>query len=129
METNLVYTDEQYDDFDKILNSGIYYLHSIAQDYNGLTIINFDSKDEYCLVLYELVTQYCSIFNKTLYLDMPLFKYLWFKHKHKTNFKKANPKNDSCYLDAYQTMGNICRNVKLPIELTYDIYTAYYKKG
>lgn len=129
METNLVYTDEQYDDFDKILNSGIYYLHSIAQDYNGLTIINFDSKDEYCLVLYELVTQYCSIFNKTLYLDMPLFKYLWFKHKHKTNFKKANPKNDGCYLDAYQTMGNICRNVKLPIELTHDIYTAYYKKG
>ena len=129
MENNLVYTDEQYDNFDKILNSGIYYLHSLAKDYNGLTIINFDSKDDNCLVLYELATQYCSIFNKTLYLDMSLFKYLWFKYKHKTNFKKANAKNDSCYLDAYQTMGNICRNVKLPIELIHDVYTAYYKKG
>ena len=60
---------------------------------------------------------------------MPLFKYLLFKHKYKTNFKKATTKNDSCYLDAYQTMGNICRNVKLPIELIHDVYTAYYKKG
>ena len=73
MESNLVYTDEQYDNFDKILNSGIYYLHSLAKDYDSLTIINFDSKDDNCLVLYELATQYCSIFNKTLYLDMSLF--------------------------------------------------------
>lgn len=129
MENNLVYTDEQYDNFDKILNSGIYYLHSLAKDYDSLTIINFDSKDDNCLVLYELATQYCSIFNKTLYLDMPLFKYLWFKYKHKTNFKRGKTKNDSCYLDAYQTMDNICRNVKLPIELIHDVYTAYYKKG
>ena len=60
---------------------------------------------------------------------MSLFKYLWFKYKHKTNFKKANGKNDSCYLDAYQTMGNICNNVNLPVELVHDVYTAYYKKG
>lgn len=129
MENNLVYTDEQYDNFDKILNSGIYYLHSIAQDYNSLTIINFDSKDDNCLVLYELATQYCSIFNKTLYLNMPLFKYLWFKYKHKTNFKRGNLKNHSWYLNASLTMGNICHNVNLPIELVHDVYTAYYKKG
>lgn len=129
METNLLYTDEQYDNFDKVLNSGIYYLHSIARDNDSLTIINFDTKNDNCLVLYELATQYCSIFNKTLYLEMPLFKYLWFKYKHKTNFKKANRKNDSWYLDADITMGNICRNVELPVELVHDIYTAYYKKG
>lgn len=129
MESNLVYTDEQYDNFDKILNSGIYYLHSLAKDYNSLTIINFDSKDDNCLVLYELVTQYCSIFNKTLYLNMPLFKYLWFKRKHKTNFKRGNLKNHSWYLDANLTMTNICNNVNLPVELIHDIYTAYYKKG
>lgn len=129
METNLVYTDEQYDDFDKILNSGIYYLHSIAQDYDSVTIINFDSKDDNCLVLYELATIYCSIFNKTLYLEMPLFKYLWFKYKHKTGFKKGNLKNHSWYLNASLTMTNICNNVNLPVELVHDIYTAYYKKG
>ena len=51
------------------------------------------------------------------------------KVKYKYRVENQKGKKFYGYLDAYQTMGNICRNVKLPIELTHDIYTAYYKKG
>lgn len=130
METNLPYTEEQYNDFDLILSSGIYYLQSISKGNDSLTILNFNTKSEYDLVLYELATLYCSITNKQLYLEMPLFKYLWFKYKHKTSFKRiVHIPDNTCCLDSVQTMCNICVNVNLPHTLIPDIYTAYYKKG
>ena len=86
--------EENYNDYDRFLNSSFVYLHSIVRD-NSVVLYHFNPESKYHLTTFEIASMYSNMMNKTLYSNTDLFTYIKFKRKYKNNFKIVLTNMDS----------------------------------
>ena len=121
--------EENYNDYDRFLNSSFVYLHSIVKD-NSVVLYHFNPESKYHLTTFEIASMYSNMMNKTLYLNTDLFTYIKFKRKYKNNFKwKPIMKNDKGKVIPLDFCHEVSYNEKLPLDIATYIYDAYYKIG
>ena len=65
--------EENYNDYDRFLNSSFVYLHSIVKD-NNVVLYHFNPESKYHLTTFEIASMYSTMMNKTLYLNNGIFR-------------------------------------------------------
>jgi len=121
-------TNKKYRLYDEIVNATLYNLFNLSSEGN-INIGNFDENDDnynYILkVAFHVVA--LSTEDKTIYLDMGLFKYIKYKIKHRKYRIKRYKESKGELIDVPDLLNYMSGEFKVEDTIFKSIYKEYYK--
>lgn len=123
--------EDIYNKYDRIIQATLLNISASSKHSNSIVLKDFDYNDPNHLYFFEVVKMANTFWSTKIILDMPFFKYLLFKRKHKNlDIKKATKKelSGSNSIDIYKILSFIQKAFEENNRIFMDIFEAYYKK-
>lgn len=112
-----------YKIYDTIVANTIYYF---AQNKADIKIKKFDNKNFIHKYYFEIASMASELYNKQIYINMPLYKYIPFKIKNRKKVKLKWISNEKVKFES--NIEDILKTMMGDISICTDIYNTYYKE-
>lgn len=109
--------------YDTIVANTVYYF---AQNKADIKIKNFDNKNLIHKYYFEIASMVSGLYNKQIYINMPLCKYIPFKIKNRKKVKLRWISNEKVKFES--NIEEILKTMIDDISICADIYDTYYKE-
>lgn len=112
-----------YKIYDTIVANTIYYF---VQNKADIKIKKFDNKNFIHKYYFEIASMASGLYNKQIYINMPLCKYIPFKIKNRKKVKLKWISNEKVKFES--NIEDILKTMMSDISICADIYNTYYKE-
>lgn len=112
-----------YKIYDMIVANTIYYF---VQNKADIKIKKFDNRNLVHKYYFEIASMASGLYNKQIYINMPLYKYIPFKIKNRKKVKLKWISNEKVKFES--NIEDILKTMMSDISICADIYNTYYKE-
>ena len=119
--------NEYYQELDRIVQSTLINIYSIANKEGKIVLINFDPKVNTDKCIIEIARIAVSLWRFEVEVDLPLFKYLMFKFKNRDIIVKRYRKFVENKIDVQELKKFVAKSYVKTTMIFDEIYNEYYK--
>lgn len=119
--------NEYYQELDRIVQSTLINIYSIANREGKIVLLNFDPKVNTDKCIIEIARIAVNVWRFEIEVDLPLFKYLMFKLKNKDMKIKRYKKFAENKIDVQELKNFVAKSYVKTTMIFDEIYSEYYK--
>lgn len=128
-EVNLIMdkNNKYYQELDRIVQSTLINIYSIANREGKIVLLNFDPKVNTDKCIIEIARIAVHVWRFEVEVDLPLFKYLMFKFKNRDIIVKRYKKFAENKIDVQELKSFVAKSYVKTTMIFDEIYNEYYK--